>query len=111
MKLDVRISYWELAGMKRRGIIINDLLRSAIRLKEKGIDVKLKDFELHMKSGGNIANVVTLLLNAKSKKISLSYHEAAIMDLEEIAKKRKAEANSQSTESQQIAENTEKTEN
>lgn len=91
MKHDVRISYWELAMMKHRGVPINDLLKNAIRLKENGIDVKIKDLELHMKSGGRIANVVSILLNAKKSKIDMTYHQAAIMDMDEINKKKKAE--------------------
>ena len=67
MKHDVKISYWELAMMKRRGVPINDYLRVAIKLKEKDIDVKIKDLELHAKSGGRIGNVVDLLLKAKRK--------------------------------------------
>ena len=93
MKLDVRISYWELAAMKYRKVPINDLLRSAIKLKEKGISVKIKDLELHLKSGGRIGNVVNLLLNAKKSKIDLTYHQAAIMDLDEIAKQKKISQN------------------
>ena len=88
MKHDVKISYWELAMMKRRGVPINDYLRTAIKLKEKDIDVKIKDLELHAKSGGRIANVVDLLLKAKRNKIELTYHQAAIMDLDEIKHKK-----------------------
>jgi uncharacterized protein YqfA (UPF0365 family) len=88
MKHDVKISYWELAMMKRRGVPINDYLRVAIKLKEKDIDVKIKDLELHAKSGGRIANVVDLLLKAKRNKIELTYHQAAIMDLDEIKHKK-----------------------
>ena len=95
MKHDVRISYWELALMKKRGVPINDYLRTAIKLKEKGIDVKIKDLEPHAKSGGRIANVVELLLKAKRNKIELTYHQAAIMDLEEVAKHRKSSDNNQ----------------
>ena len=88
MKHDVKISYWELAMMKRRGVPINDYLRTAIKLKEKDIDVKIKDLELHAKSGGRIGNVVDLLLKAKRNKIELTYHQAAIMDLDEIKHKK-----------------------
>ena len=95
MKHDVRISYWELALMKKRGVPINDYLRTAIKLKEKGINVKIKDLELHAKSGGRIANVVELLLKAKRNKIELTYHQAAIMDLEDVAKHRKSSDNNQ----------------
>ena len=91
MKHDVRISYWELAMMKHRGAPINDFLVNAIKLKEKGIDVKIKDFELHMKSGGRVSNVVNILLNAKKAKIDMTYHEAAIKDLDEVNRKKKIE--------------------
>lgn len=97
MKHDVKISYWELAMMKRRGVPINDYLKTAIKLKEKDIDVKIKDLELHAKSGGRIANVVDLLLKAKKNKIELTYHQAAIMDLDEI-KHKKPEDKEKSTE-------------
>ena len=93
LKHDVKISYIELASMKARKLPINDFLVNAIKLKEKGIDVKIKDFELHMKSGGRIGNVVNILLNAKKSKIDLTYHQAAIMDLDDIAKHKKASNN------------------
>lgn len=111
MKHDVKISYWELAMMKWRGVPINDYLRTAIKLKEKDIDVKIKDLELHAKSGGRIANVVDLLLKAKRNKIELTYHQAAIMDLDEIKHKKpedkneaneKVPENKEETNSQQI---------
>ncbi len=121
MKHDVKISYWELAMMKRRGVPINDYLRVAIKLKEKDIDVKIKDLELHAKSGGRIANVVDLLLKAKRNKIELTYHQAAIMDLDEIKHKKPdnkdktnektstegEEQNSQQVESEQTNSNEE----
>ena len=99
MKHDVKISYWELALMKKRGVPINDYLRTAIKLKEKDIDVKIKDLELHAKSGGRIANVVDLLLKAKRNKIELTYHQAAIMDLDEIKHKKPEEKEKTSEES------------
>ncbi len=101
MKHDVRISYWELALMKKRGVPINDYLRTAIRLKEKDIDVKIKDLELHAKSGGRIANVVDLLLKAKRNKIELTYHQAAIMDLDDIKHKKAEDKTVEETESKQ----------
>ena len=97
MKHDVRISYWELALMKARGVPINDFLVNAIKLKEKGIDVKIKDFELHMKSGGRVPNVVNILLNAKKAKIDMTYHEAAIKDLDEVNRKKKIEEAAKNT--------------
>ena len=104
MKHDVKISYWELAMMKKRGVPINDYLRTAIKLKEKDIDVKIKDLELHAKSGGRIANVVDLLLKAKRNKIELTYHQAAIMDLDEI-KHKKPEEKEKSTEESDSTQN------
>ena len=110
MKHDVKINYLELALMKGRGVPINDYLRAAIKLKEKDIDVKIRDLELHAKSGGKIANVVDLLLKAKKNKIELTYHQAALMDLSEIKHKKpeskdktsdKASLESEATDSQQ----------
>ena len=111
MKHDVKISYLELALMKSRGVPINDYLRAAIKLKEKDIDVKIRDLELHAKSGGKIANVVDLLLKAKKNKIELTYHQAALMDLSEIKHKKpeskdktsdKASLEVEATDSQQL---------
>jgi hypothetical protein len=101
MKHDVKISYWELACMKKRGVPINDYLRTAIKLKEKDIDVKIKDLELHAKSGGRISNVVDLLLKAKRNKIELTYHQAAIMDLDEIKHKKPEDVVSDKKDSEQ----------
>ena len=109
MKHDVKISYWELALMKKRGVPINDYLRTAIKLKEKDIDVKIKDLELHAKSGGRIANVVDLLLKAKRNKIELTYHQAAIMDLDEIKHKKPEEKEKTSEESNSPQNDTEQT--
>ena len=106
MKHDVKISYWELAMMKRRGVPINDYLRTAIKLKEKDIDVKIKDLELHAKSGGRIANVVDLLLKAKKNKIELTYHQAAIMDLDEIKHKKPEDKEKSPEESSKESDST-----
>ncbi len=95
LKHDVRVNYWELAVMKKNGVPINDFLKFAIKLKEKDIDVKIKDFELHRKSGGRVSNVVDILLKAKRNKVDLTYHQASIMDLDDIAKHKKAVADSQ----------------
>ena len=106
LKHDVKISYIELASMKARKLPINDFLVNAIKLKEKGIDVKIKDFELHMKSGGRIGNVVNILLNAKKSKIDLTYHQAAIMDLDDIAKHKKASNNIKSDKGNNTSDST-----
>ena len=95
LKHDVRVNYWELAVMKKNGVPINDFLKFAIKLKEKDIDVKMKDLELHRKSGGRVSNVVDILLKAKRNKVDLTYHQASIMDLDDIAKHKKALADSQ----------------
>ena len=99
LKHDVRVNYWELAVMKKNGVPINDFLKFAIKLKEKDIDVKIKDFELHRKSGGRVSNVVDILLKAKRNKVDLTYHQASIMDLDDIAKHKKAIGDSQPAES------------
>ena len=111
MKLDVRISYFELAMMKHRGVPVNDLLMNAIKLKEKGIDVKMKDLELHLKSGGRLPNVVNILLNAKKSKIDMTYHQAAMMDLAEITKQKKASEKAMANEKQNNSVNDEATSN
>ena len=111
MKLDVRISYFELAMMKYRGVPVNDLLTNAIKLKEKGIDVKMKDLELHLKSGGRLPNVVNILLNAKKSKIDLTYHQAAMMDLAEITKQKKASEKAKTNEQQNESVNTDEQSN
>lgn len=110
LKRDVKISYIELASMKARKLPINDFLVNAIKLKEKGIDVKIKDFELHMKSGGRIGNVVNILLNAKKSKIDLTYHQAAIMDLDDIAKHKKASNNNVKSNNDNSSSDTTETE-
>lgn len=90
LKLDVKLNYFELAGMKRKKVDINKLLKFAIKLKEQGnYDVRIKDLMQHEQSGGDIANVTNLLLTARKKKTELTYSQAAIMDMEEINKKKK----------------------
>ncbi len=90
LKLDVKLNYFELAGMKRKKVDINKLLKFAIKLKEQGdYDVKIKDLMQHEQSGGDIANVTNLLLTARKKKTELTYSQAAIMDMEEINQKKK----------------------
>lgn len=90
MKHDVKISYFELAKMKKDKVNIEKLLKYAIRLKEQGdYDVKIREMMLHELSGGDLSNVVKLLLTAKKKNTDLAFYQAAIIDLEEINKKKK----------------------
>lgn len=96
LKLDVKLNYFELAGMKRKKVDINKLLKFAIKLKEQGnYDVRLKDLMQHEQSGGDIANVTNLLLTARKKKTELTYSQAAIMDMDEINAKLKAKSQKQ----------------
>lgn len=91
LRLDVKISYIELAKLKRQNVNIDELLRYAIKLKEQGgYDVRIKDLKSHKDSGGDLTNVTSILINARKKKIDISYTQAAMMDLEEINKKKKA---------------------
>lgn len=96
LKLDVKLNYFELAGMKRKKVDINKLLKFAIKLKEQGnYDVRIKDLMQHEQSGGDIANVTNLLLTARKKKTELTYSQAAIMDMDEINAKLKAKSQKQ----------------
>lgn len=96
LKLDVKLNYFELAGMKRKKVDINKLLKFAIKLKEQGnYDVRIKDLMQHEQSGGDIANVTNLLLTARKKKTELTYSQAAIMDMDEINAKLKTKSQKQ----------------
>lgn len=89
MKHDVKISFVELAKMKKDKVNIDKLLKIALKLKEQGgYDVKIKDMMQHECSGGDLSNVVSLLLSAKKKKTELTYSQAAIIDLEEVNKRK-----------------------
>ena len=64
-------------------------MKIALKLKEQGgYDVKIKDMMQHECSGGDLSNVVSLLLSAKKKKTELTYSQAAIIDLEEVNKRK-----------------------
>ena len=69
MKHDVKISFVELAKMKKDKVNIDKLLKIALKLKEQGgYDVKIKDMMQHECSGGDLSNVVSLLLSATCTK-------------------------------------------
>ncbi len=79
------VSLWELIGMKFRRVDADTIVRSKITAIQAGIDDKemtTRALEAHYLARGNVPLVIRALTAArKSKKIELSFIEAAAIDL------------------------------
>ncbi len=77
----VRISLLDLIDMKIRRVAPSPIVRSLIMAAKAGIEIQKDALEAHSMAGGNVENVMTGLIIAKSKNKDLSFKEACRLDL------------------------------
>ncbi len=78
----VKVSLFELLGMRFRLIPPEKIVYPMIKAVKAGLDVDILQLETHYLSGGNVARVVDALIVAKKNGIELSFEQAAAFDLE-----------------------------
>ncbi len=79
------VSIWDLIGMSFRKVDARTIVRSKIMAVQAGLnepELTTKNLEAHYMAGGNVPQVIRALIAArKSKIITLSFREAAAIDL------------------------------
>lgn len=80
-----KVSIWDLVQMRFRKIDSRTIVRSKIMAVCAGLndpDLTTQSIQAHMMAGGNVPQVIRALIAArKSKQITLSFREAAAIDL------------------------------
>ncbi|MDX1905736.1 MAG: flotillin-like protein FloA [Bacteroidia bacterium] len=79
----VRISIWQLIGMRLRRVEPKIIVEEMIKARKAGLtDVKINTLEAHHLAKGNISNVIDALISAKNADIvDLNFEKAAAIDL------------------------------
>jgi len=78
---NVKVSIFNLVGMRLRRVIPSRIVLPLIRAVKAGISVKVNDLESHYLSGGNVDNVVNALIASARAGIELHFEMAAAIDL------------------------------
>ncbi len=78
---DVRISLFNLVGMRIRRVSPRMIVLPLIKGTKAGLGLNANQLEAHYLAGGNVDNVVDALIAAHRAQISLSFEQAAAIDL------------------------------
>jgi uncharacterized protein YqfA (UPF0365 family) len=76
-----RVSLWSLVGMKLRNIPPALIVDARISIIKAGLQISTDDLEAHFLAGGDVINVIKALIAADKANISLSFLQAAAIDL------------------------------
>lgn len=77
----VKISIFDLAGMKLRRVSPQKIVYALIKANKAGLHLKVNQLEAHFLAGGNINGVVNALIAAERAGISLNFEQASAIDL------------------------------
>ncbi|MBM7569623.1 flotillin-like protein FloA [Aquibacillus albus] len=77
----VRVSIFNLVGMRLRRVVPARVINPLIKAHKAGIDVSNNQLEGHYLAGGNVDRVVNALIAAQRANIELSFERAAAIDL------------------------------
>ncbi len=78
---NVNISLFNLVGMRIRRVPPNMIVMPLIKGNKAGLPINVNQLEAHYLAGGNVDNVVDALIAAHRAQISLSFEQAAAIDL------------------------------
>lgn len=78
---DVRISLFNLVGMRIRRVSPRMIVLPLIKGTKAGLILNANQLEAHYLAGGNVDNVVDALIAAHRAQINLSFEQAAAIDL------------------------------
>lgn len=81
MAAGVRISIFNLVGMKLRKVRPVLIIIPLIKATKGGLDVSINKLEAHYLAGGNVDRVVNALIAAQRAEIPLEFERAAAIDL------------------------------
>ncbi|MFZ5949717.1 MAG: flotillin-like FloA family protein [Candidatus Rifleibacteriota bacterium] len=71
----------QLIAMQLRNVPTDFIIEYYVKVRKAGIPVGLDRLEVHVLSGGNLANVIDALISASRSNINLDFEKAAAIDL------------------------------
>lgn len=78
---NVRVSIFNLIGMRLRRVRPNNIVIPLIKATKAGLDLSVNKLEAHYLAGGNVDSVVNALIAAERAGIDLKFEKAAAIDL------------------------------
>lgn len=78
---NVKISIFNLIGMKLRRVVPSRIVIPLIKARKAGLDLGVNQLEGHYLAGGNVDNVVNALIASERAGIELPFEKAAAIDL------------------------------
>ncbi|MDF2942866.1 MAG: hypothetical protein K0S01_1724 [Herbinix sp.] len=78
---NVKVSIFNLVGMRLRRVIPSRIVLPLIKAIKAGLDVNVNQLEAHYLAGGNIDGVVNALIASERAGIELQFEKAAAIDL------------------------------
>ncbi|MCC3145394.1 flotillin-like protein FloA [Halanaerobium sp. Z-7514] len=77
----VKVSFFNLIGMRLRRVIPSSIVGPMIKTHKAGMEISSDQLEAHYLAGGNVDRVVDALIAAHRAEIELSFERAAAIDL------------------------------
>lgn len=81
MAANIKISIFNLIGMKLRRVVPSRIVIPLIKARKAGLDLGVNQLEAHYLAGGNVDNVVNALIASERAGIELPFEKAAAIDL------------------------------
>ena len=78
---NVKISIFNLIGMKLRRVVPSRIVLPLIKARKAGMNLGVNQLEAHYLAGGNVDNVVIALIASERAGIELPFEKAAAIDL------------------------------
>ncbi|MPQ44150.1 flotillin-like protein FloA [Clostridium tarantellae] len=78
---NVKVSIFNLIGMRLRRVVPNKIILPLIKSTKAGINLSVNELEAHYLAGGNVDAVVDALIAAERANIDLPFEKAAAIDL------------------------------
>lgn len=78
---NVKISIFNLIGMRLRRVTPARIVMPLIKARKAGLDLGINQLEAHYLAGGNVDNVVNALIASARAEIELQFEKAAAIDL------------------------------
>ena len=78
---NVKISIFNLIGMKLRRVVPSRIVIPLIKARKAGLDLGVNQLEAHYLAGGNVDNVVNALIASERAGIELPFEKSAAIDL------------------------------
>ena len=78
---NVKISIFNLIGMRRRRVVPSRIVLPLIKARKAGMKLGVNQLEAHYLAGGNVDNVVNALIASEKAGIDLPFEKAVAIDL------------------------------